>query len=90
MKIQRGEDFRLPDVKRYSEFELQQIYNFTKANPLPAPWATISILSQLCPWDHFELLDTRIYLPGKNEGEWQSQSVFEELIINNSIYLGNV
>lgn len=37
MKIQRGEDFRLPDVKRYSEFELQQVYNFAKANPLPAP-----------------------------------------------------
>lgn len=37
MKIKSREDLCLPDVKRHSEFELQQVYNFTNANPLPIP-----------------------------------------------------
>lgn len=37
MKIKSREDLCLPDVKRHSEFELQQVNNFTNANPLPIP-----------------------------------------------------
>lgn len=35
MKIKRGKGLHLPDVKRCSEFELQQVYSFTKTNPPP-------------------------------------------------------